>query len=95
MNPYAALLTIWGIVTLTLALLLFYRSRLSSHETDWIPLTDDDREERAIRSQTLLEMKAKRLVWPIRTLGTLSVVLLVAILSYWVYHGIGTPPPMP
>lgn len=95
MNPYVVLFTIWGVVTLLLGVLLFYRSRLSSHESDWIPLTDDDREAKAIESQTLIEMKAKKLVWPIRTLGGLSVILLVAIFSYWVYTGIANPPPMP
>jgi hypothetical protein len=95
MNPTVALLILWGIVTLALALLLFYRFRLTRGESDWIPLTDDVREERAIQSQTLIEMKAQKLVWPIRALGTLSVILLVVLLGYWAYHGIGTPPPMP
>jgi hypothetical protein len=95
MNPYVALISAWGVVTLLLAALLFYRSRLAKRESDWIPLTDDAREDRAIQSQTLIEMKAKRLVWPIRTLGVLSVILLVVLLSYWAYTGIANPPPMP
>lgn len=95
MNAYVTLISTWSVVTLALLVLLIYRSRLTKEESDWIPLTDDDREERAIRSQTLIEMKAQKLVWPIRTLGALSVLLLVVILSYWAYTGIANPPPMP
>ena len=95
MNPYMGLFFAWGLVTIALVGLLVYRSRLTSQESDWIPLTDDDREDRAIRAQTVIEMKAQKLVWPIRALGALSVVLLLVILGFWVYNGITTPPPAP
>jgi hypothetical protein len=85
----------WGLVTIALVVLLIYRSRLESHETDWIPLTDDEREDRAIREQTIVEMKTGKLKWPIRALGTLSVVLLLVMVGFWVYKGITTPPPVP
>ncbi len=95
MNPYTGLFSVWGLVTLTLIVLVLYRSRLTSKETDWIPLTDDAREDRAIQAQTVIEMKARKLVWPIRALAGASVTLLVVILTYWVYIGITTPPPAP
>ena len=95
MNPYMGLFTVWGLVTLSLIVLLVYRSRLTRQETDWIPLTEDDREDRAIQTQTLIEMKARKLVWPIRALSTVSVVLLFVILAYWIYVGVTTPPPAP
>jgi len=96
MSAYVGLFSAWGLVTIALAILLIYRSRLEGQESDWIPLTDDEREERAIKAQTIIEMKARRLTWPIRALGTLSVVLLLAIIGLWLYQGIMTgPPPAP
>jgi hypothetical protein len=92
MNPYTGLFSAWGLVTATLVVLLVYRSRLTSHESDWIPLTDDAKEDRAIQAQIAIEKKTHKLTWPIRALFTLSILLLVVILGYWIYHGIMTPP---
>jgi hypothetical protein len=92
MNPYMGLFSVWGLITLSLVVLLIYKSRLTRQETDWIPLTDDDREDRAIKSQSMIEMKTRKLVWPIRALSALSVVLIFVILAYWIYMGISTPP---
>jgi hypothetical protein len=95
MGTYTWLSSAWGLVTLTLIVLLIYRSRLTKQETDWIPLTDDAREDRAIKSQSIIEMKTRKLTWPIRALSGLSVFLLLVILAYWVYSGIMTPPAPP
>jgi hypothetical protein len=86
------LITAWGLVTIALVVLLLYRSRLESKEADWIPLTDDAREERAIQAQTVVEMRAGKLLWPIRALGALSIVLLLVMIGYWFYLGITTSP---
>ncbi len=95
MGTYTWLSSVWGLVTLTFIVLLIYRSRLTKQETDWIPLTDDAKEDRAIKTQSVIEMKTRKLTWPIRTLGGLSVFLLLVILAYWVYSGIMTPPAPP
>ena len=95
MNPNWALITGWVAVTLALAVLLIVRARLESQESDWIQLTEDDKEEKAIQAQTAIEKKAHKLVWPIRALGAISIVMLLAILGIWVYSGITTPPPAP
>jgi Na+/melibiose symporter-like transporter len=92
MTPYTGMFSVWGVITFVFVVLLIYRSRLTRQETDWIPLTDDAREDRAIKSQSLIEMKTRKLVWPIRALGGLSVALLLVILAYWVYMGVVTPP---
>jgi hypothetical protein len=92
MSTYTGLISVWGLVTATLVALLVYRSLLTRQESDWIPLTDDEREDRAIRSQTMIEMKTRKLTWPIRALGGASTILLLVILFYWVYHGITQPP---
>ena len=61
MAPYAWLFSTWGLVTVALIALLVYRSRLTRTEADWIPLTDDAREDRAIQAQTFVEMKTRKL----------------------------------
>jgi hypothetical protein len=93
MNPFVVLIGAWGLVIGALVVLIICRSRLESKESDWIPLTEDAREERAIQEQTAIEKKAHKLDWPIRLLGWLSVLLLLAIFGYWLYSGIASPPP--
>jgi hypothetical protein len=93
MNPFVVLLSVWGVVTIALVVLLVYRVRLESQEADWIPLTEDTREERAIKAQTVIEMKARKLTWPICVLGILCVLLLLAMFGVWLYRGLVPPPP--
>lgn len=95
MDTYIWLASIWALITIIFFALLIYRSRLTNQETDWIPLTDDARETQAIEAQTIIEMKTRKLTVPIRALGTMSVVMLLVILGFWVYSGITTPPPIP
>jgi hypothetical protein len=95
MNPFVGLIAGWGLATGALVVLYICRSRLESKETDWISLTDDAREEKAIQEQKVIEKKAHKFDWPIRVLGMLSVVLLLSIVGYFLYHGVTTPPPPP
>jgi hypothetical protein len=90
-----ALIAVWGLVTILFFGLVFYRSRITKKESDWIPLSDDAREEQAIEAQKLSEMKSHKLDLPIRALGTVWVLMLVGIVGFWFYHGMVTPPPMP
>ena len=75
----------WGIVTVAFAVLWIYRSRLESQESDWIDLTDDAKEDQAIQAQTAIEKKTAKLTVPIRVLGILSVILLLATISMFLY----------
>ena len=95
MSIFTGLLIAWGVVTIALVALLIYRSRLTKGETDWIPLTDDAKEEKAIQAQTASEMKTRKLALPIRALWTLFVLMLLVILGFWLYQGITTQPPPP
>lgn len=95
MNTLIAMGSVWGVITITFAVLLIYRRGLVNQESDWIPLTDDAKEDSAIKAQSIIEMKTKKLTVPIRALGTLSLVLLLAMVGFWVYLSIFTPPPMP
>ena len=94
MDVMVALVTGWGLVTVLYVVLAIYRSRITRAETDWIPLSGDAREEKAIEAQKVTEMKSHKLDLPIRTLGILWVVLVVAIGGYWFYHGLTTQPPV-
>ena len=95
MNTIFAMGSVWGVITLSFAVLLLYRRSLTKQESDWIPLTDDTKEDSAIQAQTMIEMKTRKLTVPIRTLGTLSLVLLLVIVGFWLIHSLSTPPPMP
>jgi hypothetical protein len=92
MNPYMVFFSVWGIVTLACVALFLYRASITSHESDWIPLTNDAAEDRAIQSQTALELRTQKLTWPIRGLFATSILLLVVILGYWLYEGFTTQP---
>ena len=94
MDTMVALIAAWGLVTILFFGLIFYRSRLTKKESDWIPLSGDAREEQAIEAQKLIEMKSHKLDLPIRALGAVCVIMLLVIVGYWFYHGIMTPPPM-
>ena len=85
----------WVLVTIPFIVLLICRSRLEGQESDWIDLTDDAREDQAIQKQSAIEKKVHKFDTPIRALGVLSVVLLLAIVGLWLYSGITTPPPPP
>ena len=95
MNTIVALGTAWGVITIAFVVLLLYRRSLTKQESDWIPLTDDSKEDSAIQAQTVIEMKTRKLTVPIRTLGTLSLIMLLVIVGFWLFHSISTPPPMP
>jgi hypothetical protein len=88
------LLAVWGLVTVLFFVLVLFRSRITSRETDWIPLSDDAREEKAIEAQKVSEKKGHKLDLPIRSLGWLSVIMLLVVVGFWIYHGLTTPPPM-
>jgi hypothetical protein len=95
MNLLTGLIAAWGLVTGALIVLYLCRSRLEKKESDWIPLTDDAREDRAIKEQTVIDEKAHKYDLPIWALGGLSAVLLLLIVGFFLYNGIFTPPSQP
>jgi uncharacterized ion transporter superfamily protein YfcC len=94
MDILVVLFVVWGLVTILFLGLVFYRSRISRRESDWIPLSNDAREEKAIEAQKVSEMKIRKLGLPIHALGTVWVVVALVIVGFWFYHGITTPPPV-
>jgi hypothetical protein len=95
MDFLTAMGSAWGVITIALVVLLLYRRSLTKNESDWIPLTDDAKEDSAIQAQTITEMKTRKLTMPIRALGALSLVMLLVIVGFWLFHTLFTPPPMP
>ena len=95
MNTLIIMGSVWGVITIAFFVLLIYRRSLTKQESDWIPLTDDAKEDTAIQAQTVIEMKTRKLTIPIRALGTISLVMLLVIVGFWLFHSIITPPPMP
>ena len=92
MDAMVILFAGWGLVTIVFLGLVFYRSRISRRETDWIPLSGDAREEKAIEAQKISEAKIHKLDFPIHALGAVSIIMLLVIAGVWFYHGITTPP---
>ncbi|MGA3324484.1 MAG: hypothetical protein ABSF45_08420 [Terriglobia bacterium] len=95
MNTLIIMGSVWGVITIAFFVLLIYRRSLTKQESDWIPLTDDAKEDTAIQAQTIIEMKTRKLTVPIRALGTISLIMLLVIVGFWLFHSIFTPPPMP
>ena len=95
MNTLTVLGSVWGVITVAFVVLLLYRRNLTKNESDWIPLTDDAKEDKAIQAQTVIEMKTRKLTFPIRALGTLSLIVLLVIVGVWLFQSIFTPPAMP
>ena len=94
MDIMVVLFAVWGLVTILFLGLLFYRSRVSRTETDWIPLSGDAREDKAIAAQKVIEAKVRKLNFPIHALGAAWVVVALVVAGFWFYHGIMTPPPV-
>jgi hypothetical protein len=94
MDTMVVLFAVWGLVTILFLALVFYRSRFTKRETDWIPLSGDAREEKAIEAQKVAETKSHKFDLPIRALGVLWVIILLVVVGFWLYHGIMTPPPV-
>ena len=94
MDTMVLLFTIWAVITVLFLVLVIVRSRMTKKETDWIPLSDDAKEDQAIEAQKVIERKTHKFAIPIRALGVLWVATAVVVIGFWLYHGIMTPPPI-
>jgi len=94
MDTMVLLFSIWAVITVLFLVLVVIRSRMTKNETDWIPLSNDAKEDQAIEAQKVIEMKSHKFAVPIRALGVLWVVMAVLVVGFWFYHGITTPPPI-
>ncbi len=80
------LLTIWGVLTGILILLLIYRSTLAMHEDDQLFL--NDAESHLQIEQTELQRRMNRIQPIVRVLGAGSGLLMLVICGLWLWNGI-------
>jgi D-alanyl-lipoteichoic acid acyltransferase DltB (MBOAT superfamily) len=79
----AALLSLWGGLTLVLVVLLIYRGTLTMHEDDQLFL--DNAEDHMQKEQEELLKKMNRITPWVRVLGTCSALLIFVIAGISLY----------
>jgi len=79
----AALLSLWGGLTLVLVVLLIYRGTLTMHEDDQLFL--DNAEDHMQKEQEELLKKMNRITPWVRVLGTCSALLIFLIAGISLY----------
>ena len=79
----AALLSLWGGLTLVLVVLLIYRGTLTMHEDDQLFL--DNAEDHMQKEQEELLKKMDRITPWVRVLGTCSALLIFVIAGISLY----------
>jgi hypothetical protein len=79
----AALLSLWGGLTLVLVVLLIYRGTLTMHEDDQLFL--DNAEDHMQKEQEELLRKMNRITPWVRVLGTCSALLIFVIAGISLY----------
>jgi hypothetical protein len=80
------LLISWASVTVVLLILIAIRRTMTSHETDWLPLSTTTTAD--IARQETIERKLHRLNPVIHTLEAIDVLLLASLAAVWVYTGV-------
>ena len=88
MSPLLWLLTVWGILTTILIVLLIYRSTLSMHEDEQLFL--DDSSSHLAQAQMEVTKKVNRVTPLVRGFGAASGVLMLVIAGIWVYQSLTT-----
>lgn len=90
MSSMMILLTIWGVLTGILVLLLIYRSTVSMHEEDQLFL--DESEDHMAREQAEIVRKLERITPLVRVLGVACGLLILGIAALWIYQGLTQTP---
>ncbi|HTC91859.1 MAG TPA: hypothetical protein VK699_00220 [Terriglobales bacterium] len=86
MSLLTVLLSIWGVLTGVLVLLLIYRSTLAMHEDDQLFL--NDAESHLQIEQNELQRRMSRIQPILRVLGAGSGLLILVIGGLWLWQGI-------
>jgi len=88
MEPMSVLLTIWGVLTTVLVVLLIYRSALARHEDDELFLTSA--EAHFEKEQQELTVRMNRLRPFLNILAASSGVLLLVMAGLWLWRNWST-----
>jgi len=85
MEPMSVLMTLWGVLTTVLVILLIYRNALSMHEDDQLFL--DNAESHLEKEQKQLMVRMDQLRPYLATLGASSGLLVLVMAGLWVWRG--------
>jgi hypothetical protein len=80
------LLSVWGVLTGALIILLIYRGTLNMHEDDQLFLNDSESQLQA--EQTELMHRMDRITPMVRLLGAASALLVLVIAGMWIWQGV-------
>lgn len=86
MTPLTWLISIWGVLTAVLVVLLIYRGTLSMHEDDQLFLSNPDSPRH--REQEVLLEKMNKLGPMVKLFATASGVMVLAIGGLFVYQSL-------
>jgi hypothetical protein len=86
MSIMTVLLSVWGVLTGALIILLIYRGTLTMHEDDQLFL--DDSESHMQAEQTELMHRMNRITPMVRLLGAASALLVLVIAGMWIWQGV-------
>jgi len=84
MSPLVWMLTVWGVLTTILVILLIYRSTLTMHEDDQLFL--DESESHMEKEQVQLMQKVDRINPFVKWLGAASGLLILVIAGVALYQ---------
>ena len=84
MSPLVWMLTVWGVLTAILVVLLIYRSTLTMHEDDQLFL--DESESHMEKEQIQLMQKVDRINPFVKWLGATSGLLILVIAGVALYQ---------
>ncbi|HZR32434.1 MAG TPA: hypothetical protein VFA76_11360 [Terriglobales bacterium] len=86
MSPLLWLLTVWGILTAILIVLLIYRSTLTMREEEQLFL--DEAESHMQQEQMELISRVNKVNPLVRAFGAASGLLILVIAAMWIYQGL-------
>ena len=88
MTPLTWLMTVWGVLTAILVVLLIYRSTLSMHEDDQLFLSNPDSPMHTEQTELLVKMDKLRPM--LKIFGTASGAMILVIGVVFVYQSLST-----
>jgi hypothetical protein len=91
MSPLVWLLTVWGVLTTVLVVLLIYRSTLTMQEDDQLFL--DDTKSQMEQDQQELIAKVNKLNPFVKVLGAASGLMFLVIAGMFIYQGLNNTAP--
>jgi uncharacterized membrane-anchored protein YhcB (DUF1043 family) len=91
MSPLVWLLTVWGVLTGVLVILLIYRSTLTMQEDDQLFL--DDTKSALEQEQRELIAKVNKLNPFVKVLGAASGIMFLVIAGMFIYQGLNNTAP--